>query len=107
MEVKKIVTQVANLLKITELTDEAVFENLTLLSAQAQSDLKLIINCVNLVASEIASDYLPIIFEEDIKVANGKFDLKKLSKTILKPMELKSGLKNVYYKVIDNKLLTD
>lgn len=106
MEVEKIVNFVANLLKITELASESIFEDLTLLSAQTQSDLNLIVNCINLTASEIATDYLPIVFEEDIVVLNNQFDLKNLSKTILKPMELKFGLQNAFYKVIDNKLIT-
>lgn len=88
MEIKEIINEVALLLRLTDLEGETALDDLTLLSAQAQSEVSKLIRCINLTAYEVASEYLPLKTAETITVANGQFDLTTLSKTIFKPIAL-------------------
>lgn len=96
-----------DLLTSTELYDEAfdtLDENVLLSQGtNTQKNLNLLVKCFNIVNSEIATDYFPLITLEKISVKDGSFKLIDLQNDFYKLIKLedKDGL-SVCYEIYDN-----
>lgn len=69
---------------------------------QDDNEINTIIKCINMIISEIASDYLPVEYEEDVEVVNGIIPYENLSKRLI---NLKKVTKN--QSKIDAKMYPD
>ncbi|HEY8390162.1 MAG TPA: hypothetical protein VIL26_04335 [Clostridia bacterium] len=75
---------------------------------QAQKDLDLIKKCINLTLNEIASDYIPLNYVQDVLVADGKIPYTALNKTALKIKSIKDDKgKDCFFKVYPSYIYTD
>jgi hypothetical protein len=69
------------------------FEEISKNGTNVEQTINLLVKCFNFAYIEIASDYIPLITMEKIKVKNGEFNLSELSNIIYKivKLETKSG----------------
>lgn len=91
MKVNDVIKQVATYLQLAnvmsaDLTSES-------LDSQTQKDVNLILSSVNEVLSEIATEYLPLIANEEVTIQNGEFDLTTLSKPFHKLVKVRTTKK--------------
>lgn len=76
------------------------------LTAENQKDLDIFRRCLDLVVSEIASDYLPIIKTKEVKFVNFCADATSVDASMQEIVSLKSKSgRNIPYKIIDNKII--
>lgn len=74
------------------------------LNEQSVKNMILILDCINMIASEVEREYAPVYFKENITVENGLFDIDNLSHKLIKIKKiLKSGFK-VSFEIINGKL---
>lgn len=92
VKLSSIMLNIEDVLNSTKLYDESfdVLDEDTTLTGDTNIDktFNLLIRCFNLVYSEIATDYLPLINKEEIEVKNGQFELKNLNKNFYKLVKL-------------------
>lgn len=104
MKVKEIISEVAMLLRLGEIEDETVLEDVSLLSEQAQNEVAKILKCVNLMTVDIATNFIPVKTKEKIEVVDNAFDLTELSKTIFKPISVEKSFHKCLFKQIENQI---
>lgn len=76
-------------------------------SELAEKNLNLLLECVNLIYSELASDYLPLKEEEEITVENNEFLFSNLSKAIHHVLSLRNAREeSVYYSIYPSGIKT-
>lgn len=107
MLLKDIIKEAATLLKLDAvLSLPEMGGNQT--DAQAEKELELLKDCVNLVLNEIASDYVPLEFIEEVLVSDRKIPYTALSKTALRVKSVKNGKgRDCYFKVYPSYIYTD
>lgn len=92
VKLSSIMLNIEDVLNSTKLYDESfdVLDEDTTLTSETNIDktFNLLIRCFNLVYSEIATDYLPLINKQEIEVKNGQFELKNLNKNFYKLVKL-------------------
>lgn len=65
-----------------------------------QKEIDKLLNCLNLIYDEIAKDYIPLIYEQNIEFEDGKFFYSNLEKRIFDIYSLKSQSgRNLKYKI--------
>ena len=64
---------------------------------QDDSEINTIVKCINMIVSEIASDYLPVEFSEEVEAVNGIIPYDSLSKRLI---NLKKITKNTKIKCV-------
>lgn len=68
-----------------------------------QEKLDIMVGCFNLVNQEIASDYLPYLFKEEVNVENKIVKFSDLNKTVINIFEVKNRFgMNLQFKVFSN-----
>ena len=68
-------------------------------------NLNLLVRCFNLAYSEIATDYVPLTFKENVTVTNGYIDLSTLTKKFYKLIKIESPKNDkVEYEMYANKI---
>lgn len=70
-----------------DITDE---QNVILNGSIEERNLNLLVKCFNLVYSELATDYFPLITLENIEVINGSFNLNNLQNNFYKIVKLEN-----------------
>ena len=61
--------------------------------------------CINMVVSEIASDYIPVEFEEEVEVDNGIIPYDKLSKRLINLKNITKNSTKIVTKMYPNEIL--
>ena len=78
------------------------------LTQEEQELTNQLITMTNLIQDEICTEFIPIIFEEDIQSAYGEMDISSLSKTLAYVLSLKDEFgQNVRYKIKGSKIVFD
>lgn len=75
------------------------------LTVQADKDLRLILDCINIVQMRICTEFHTLICEEEITVKNGKFEIENLSHKLHKIKQISAQNENVKYSYCENKIL--
>lgn len=88
MKVKDIVKIVCEFIGETEIFSKLNLESE--LSSKEQEKVDQMIRCFNLVNQEIAEDYLPFLFEENIDVSNSTLNFSELNKTVIHIYQVKN-----------------
>lgn len=78
MNVKNIICQTANLLLKDELLQSQPLGGAEQITQDNQKELDLMLFCLNQVLTAIASDYLPVVKEEQLVCLSGTFELQEL-----------------------------
>lgn len=105
MEVKEIIKIALVLLGKHELLETSVFdEEITEELTEAQEkEIGFLVRCFNLIYKEVSADYLPLLYDEQIKFIAGKFELSNLTQTILDVFKLyDNNENNIEYKLFPN-----
>ena len=107
MKAKEIIKNVCIYLGKEEILSSNLFEESgENLSTQAGITVGKMLNCLNLIISEIASDYLPIVKEKVLTLKNGEIDVHEIDEDIQEIISIKSRFgKNLRYKYIGNKII--
>ena len=89
---------------------ESIFnnENGAEISKETQNQFNNLVNCLNIVANDIASKYCKLLTYDEVEFVNNSFDIFKLSKKVNKIFAVKdkNGLRK-NFKIIDNKIVCD
>lgn len=103
MKVNDIVKQVATFLQLSNIASAnlAQFDEC---DEQTKKDVELVVSCINEILSDVATDYLPLEYVEDIEVFDGSFDLLTLSKDFHKIVKINTSNP---YKVVGDTLFVD
>ena len=72
---------------------------------QDDEEINTIIKCINMVVSEIASDYIPVEFEEEVEVDNGIIPYDKLSKRLINLKNITKNSTKIVTKMYPNEIL--
>lgn len=104
MEVNLILIAVCEMLEKDTLAAKLKLDERTLTDAES-AEVALFSKCLNFVLNEVATEYCPLIFKEEISTSDGQFDLTSLSKTIayVKSLKSKNG-SELKYKIYGDKL---
>ncbi len=107
MKAKEIIKNVCVYLGKEEILASNLFETGGQVLTDVQNaEVNKMLKCLNLITSEIASDYLPILREKEIKLVNGEVDVFEIDKSIQEIVNIKSKFgKNLKYKFINNKII--
>lgn len=107
MKAKEILKNVCVYLGKEEILASNLFESEgDELSENSKSDVKKILNCINLIIDEIASDYLPILKEKEITLKNGEINVFEIDENIHEIISIKNKFgKNLRFKYLDNKII--
>lgn len=107
MKVKDVVEDVCIFLGKEEILNSNLFkEQGEQLSEQDASDVDLIVECLNNITSEIASDYIPILKQKDVKFSDGRINISSIDNKIQEIISIKSSSGNNFkYKYIGNQIV--
>ena len=107
MLLKDIIKETATLLKLDNVLNLAELGG-NLQDEQATKDLDLLKKCVNLTINEIASDYVPFHYIEQVLVSDSKIPYTALNKTALRIKSVKNDKgKDCCFKVYPSYIYTD
>lgn len=104
MEVKDILKLAIVFLDKKELLEDEIFLDSVpqdyISNAKRENDINQLLLCFNLIYSEIARDYMPLLFSEEIVFDDDKFAYNALQKVLLDVYSLKNlNGRNVKYKM--------
>ena len=107
MKAKEIIKNVCVYLGKEEILQSNLFEEGgDELSSIQNVTVERMINCLNLITSEIASDYLPILQEKEITFKNGEINVYEIDENIQEIISIKSKFgKNLRYKYLGDKII--
>ncbi len=98
MKVEDVLTEV-----LIRLGDRDKYDIMNL--PQDDEEINTIVKCINMVISEIASDYLPVEFEEEVEVINGVIPYDNLSKKLINLKNVTKNSTKIDTKMYPNELL--
>ncbi|MBQ0017549.1 MAG: hypothetical protein KBT30_02840 [Clostridiales bacterium] len=75
------------------------------LNEQTEKQLRLILDCINIVELMISSEYKPLIYEEEIQVENCEFNIDNLSQKLAKIKQITYGYSKQNYELVNNKII--
>lgn len=87
------------------LTSEEVESKPEFLTVQADKDLRLILDCINIVQMRICTEFHTLLSEENIVVENGEFEIENLSQKLYKIKQISAQNESVKYSYFENKIL--
>ncbi len=107
MKVKEIIKNVCVYLGKEELLESSLLEEEGVVPTNLQKNVvDKMVKCLNLITSEIASDYLPIIKEKEIIFNNGEIDALSIDENIQEIISIKNKFgKNLRYKYVNDKII--
>lgn len=74
-------------------------------TVQAEKDIRLILDCINIVQMQICTDYHTLICEESLTSINGAIVIDNLSQQLYKIKQISLNGENVKYTYFGNKIL--
>ena len=74
---------------------------------QDDSEINTIVKCINMIVSEIASDYLPVEFSEEVEAVNGIIPYDSLSKRLINLKKITKNNIDVAHIMAEEILITD
>lgn len=98
MKVEEVLTEV-----LVRLGDKEKYDINNL--PQNDSEIVTIIKCINMTLSEIASDYLPVEFEEKVEAINGIIPYDKLSKRLINLKKVTKNQSKIGAKMYPNEIV--
>ena len=108
MTTKKVLELACLFLGKQDLTKTVLFDETgSDASDEDKNDVEILLKCLNLILSEIAIDYLPIVKRKTITLSDKKVDVKSIDSRIQEVLSLKDGGINVPYKILGNDLYAD
>ena len=107
MKVKEILKNVCVYLGKEELLASSFFEDGGEEPTDLQKkELEKMKKCLELISSEIASDYLPIYKQKNVTLKNGEIDVFEIDENIMEIVSIKNKFgKNIKFKLIGNKVI--
>ncbi len=74
---------------------------------QDDSEINTIVKCINMIVSEIASDYLPVEFSEEVEAVNGIIPYDSLSKRLINLKKITKNNMKIGAKMYPNEIVVD
>ncbi len=74
---------------------------------QDDSEINTIVKCINMIVSEIASDYLPVEFSEEVEAVNGIIPYDSLSKRLINLKKITKNNMKIGAKMYPNEIVAD
>lgn len=107
MKAKEIIKNVCIYLGKDEILSSSIFEeNGEDVSGMDYLTVSRMLNALNLITEEIASDYLPIIKEKTIELVNGEIDVKQIDENFLEIVGIKNKFgKSLRYRYVNGKIV--
>ena len=104
MSTKQILKLVATFLGKEELLECSYFtESEDTLTDEQTKELDILLRCLNLVVSEISTEYLPIYHEKEVTFSDGKLLLSEIDKDLFQICSLKDQFgNNVKFRIFDS-----
>lgn len=87
------------------LHDETQTDLPDFLNSQSEKDLKLILDCINIVQMQISTDFHSLFYDEEIEVSNGEFSIENLSQKLYKVKQITQNDDLVKYSFIKDKIV--
>ncbi|MGD9901013.1 MAG: hypothetical protein AB7S44_00555 [Spirochaetales bacterium] len=109
MSVTEIIKLVATYLQMEDVLELTTFGGeVTEPSALTTKNLELLVRCLNLVYDEIATDYIPLNYEEEVIVLDEEIALSSLAKRLINVIKLtdENGV-NVKYKMFPTAIVLE
>lgn len=72
---------------------------------QDDSEINTIVKCINMIVSEIASDYLPVVYEEEVEAVNGIIPYDKLTKRLINLKKVSKNASKIGAKMFPNEIV--
>lgn len=69
------------------------------------SEIVTIVKCINMIISEIASDYIPVVFEEEVEAVNGLIPYDKLTKRLINLKKVSKNATKIGAKMFPNEIV--
>ena len=73
----------------------------------AKKELKLILDCINIVQTRVSTEYFENYYEEEIAVENNEYDIDNLSQKLFKITAITRNNIMQFYKMVGDKLTLD
>lgn len=103
MKVKEIIAFACSFIGEQEIVKKLTSTEAVSLTDKEQEKVDTLVRCFNLVNQEIASDYLPFLYTEEIDIDNSILNYADLDKTIINVYAVKGTFnRNVKYKAYTN-----
>ena len=87
------------------LHDETQTDLPDFLNSQSEKDLKLILDCINIVQMQVSTDFHSLLFEEEIEVSNGKFSIENLSQKLYKVKQISQNDEQIKYLFVKDEIM--
>ncbi len=75
------------------------------LTIQAEKDLKLILDCINIAQMQICTDFHSLLFEEEIEVTDSEISIDTLSQKLYKVKQITQNDEPVKYSFVKDKIV--
>lgn len=107
MTVKEIIKNVCIYLGKEELLNSSFFEtDGKELSKEQTKDINKMVECINYIMEELATEYLPLVKTKQIKMTSGAIDLKDIDENLMEIISVKSlSGRTLRYTITDNKMI--
>lgn len=110
MKLKKLIQESIELLGRKELLENNIFDevNQNAPTSSERLEIDLLVKKFNLIYKEVASNYLPLLFEEEIQFIDNQFDFANLTNSILEVYKLENTKKmNVNFELFPSYIKAD
>lgn len=91
--------------QLFQLSSENITEDMDFLNSQSKKDLRLCLDCLNIVNTIISTEYYPFIKTENIEITNCEFDIENLSQKLYKIKVITQNNQKADYKLENGKIL--
>ncbi len=107
MKAKEIIKNVCVYLGKEEILNSNLFEEGgTSLTNQENLEIGKMVNCINLVTEEIATEYIPLLRQKEMTLQNGQIEVFEIDPNIHEIVSIKSKFgRELKYKLINNKVI--
>ncbi|MDD4839197.1 MAG: hypothetical protein PHE93_00805 [Clostridia bacterium] len=101
MQVKDILRDCLKKLSIADFLDEATYTSVQ------NALVSRLLDCLNLIYQEVASDYFPLTFSESVTLDGAVLNYSTLSNRLIKPISLENNGKNIVFVTLPSGIESD